>query len=58
MNDPADAQPRVDGERRRRSTVGAGDSWRGTRIHYVRREGVDATYAVAQAKLQPLFEAM
>ena len=31
--------------------VGAGDSWRDTSVFYVRRDGTDATYAVAQARL-------
>lgn len=41
-----------------RLSVGAGDSLAGTSIHYVRREGVAATYAVAQAKIRPLLDAL
>lgn len=40
-----------------RIVIGAGDVWRGTRIYYARRSGVDATFAVAQAKVRPLLEA-
>jgi hypothetical protein len=40
-----------------RIRVGAGDVFEGTRIHYARREGVDATYAIAQSKIRPLIEA-
>ena len=36
--------------------VGAGDSWRDTNVFYVRREGLDVTYAVAQSRLRPLLE--
>lgn len=36
---------------------GAGDTWKGTTIYYARRSGVDATFAVAQAKVRPLIEA-
>jgi hypothetical protein len=38
--------------------VGAGDSLWGTSIHYVRREGIAATYAVAQSKIRPLLDAL
>jgi hypothetical protein len=41
-----------------RLLVGAGDAWHGTNVVYVRREGVDATYAVAQARIRPLLEAL
>jgi hypothetical protein len=41
-----------------RIVVGAGDSYRGMNVAYVRRAGVDATYAVAQSKLQALFDAL
>jgi hypothetical protein len=48
--------------KQKRETVrilfGAGDVWRGTNIRYARRDGVEATYAVAQAKVRPLFEAL
>lgn len=39
-------------------TVGAGDAREGVRVYYVRREGIDATYAVAQAKVRALLEAV
>jgi hypothetical protein len=39
-------------------TVGAGDTREGARIYYVRREGIDATFAVAQAKVRALLEAV
>lgn len=41
-----------------RLLVGAGDSLWGTSIHYVRREGIAATYAVAQSKIRTLLEAL
>jgi hypothetical protein len=41
-----------------RITIGAGDAFRGTSIFYARREGVDATFAVAQAKVRPLLSAV
>jgi hypothetical protein len=41
-----------------RIRFGAGDVLRGTHIHYARREGALATYAVAQGKLLPLLEAV
>ncbi len=37
--------------------VGAADLWRDTRVHWVRAQGIDATFAVAQARLQPILEA-
>lgn len=36
---------------------GAGDTRKGTRVFYARREGVDATFAVAQARVRPLLDA-
>lgn len=41
-----------------RIAIGAADAFRGTAIHYARRDGVAATYALAQAKIQPLLEAL
>jgi len=38
-------------------TVGAGDVWRNSRVFYLRRQGVDATFAVARSRLGPLLEA-
>jgi hypothetical protein len=40
-----------------RIRFGAGDSWKGTSVVYARKDGVDATFAVAQAKVRPLFAA-
>lgn len=40
-----------------RILFGAGDAWRGTTIYYARRDGIDATFAVAQSKVRPLLEA-
>ena len=40
-----------------RIALGAGDAFRGTSVVYARRDGVAATYALAQAKIRPLFEA-
>lgn len=37
---------------------GAGDAFRGTSVVYVRRDGIEATYAVAQSRVRPLFEAL
>ncbi|MEO7330994.1 MAG: DUF4340 domain-containing protein [Minicystis sp.] len=41
-----------------RIVVGAGDSIEGTSVFYVRRDRIDATWAVAQAKIRPLLEAL
>jgi len=38
-------------------TFGAGDSWRGTNVFYLRVAGVDATYVIAQAKVRALLAA-
>ena len=46
------------GERPLRFRFGAGDALRATSICYARRDGVDATYAVAQAKVRALLDAM
>ena len=39
-------------------TFGAGDSWRGTSIFYLRVSGFDATYAMAQSKVRALSDAL
>jgi len=39
-----------------RIAVGAGDVFHDTNIFFVRRDGVDATFAMAQGKLRPLLE--
>jgi hypothetical protein len=36
--------------------IGKGDSWRDTNVFFARREGVDATFAIAQGKIRPLLE--
>lgn len=36
---------------------GAGDSFGGTSVVYARRDGLDVTFAVAQGKVRPLFDA-
>jgi hypothetical protein len=36
--------------------IGRGDSWRDTNVFYARREGIDATFAIAQSKLRPLLD--
>jgi hypothetical protein len=41
-----------------RLSFGAADAWQGTNVVYVRREGVDATFAVARARAQPLLDAL
>lgn len=38
--------------------IGAGDSWQGTSIHYARRDGVDATYAIARNKVRAILDAL
>ena len=37
-------------------SIGRGDAFRDTNVFYVRRNGIDATFAIAQAKLRPLFD--
>ncbi len=39
-------------------TFGAGDSWRGTSVFYLRVSGFDATYAMAQSKVRALSDAL
>ena len=39
-------------------TVGDGDSFRGIDVFYARRDGVDATYAIARSKILPLIDAL
>jgi hypothetical protein len=38
--------------------IGAGDAWQGTSIHYARRDGVDATYAIAKSKVRAILDAL
>ncbi|MCC6559272.1 MAG: DUF4340 domain-containing protein, partial [Polyangiaceae bacterium] len=40
-----------------RIAIGAGDAFRGINAVYARRDGVAATYALAQARVQPLLDA-
>ncbi|HKQ70914.1 MAG TPA: DUF4340 domain-containing protein, partial [Polyangiaceae bacterium] len=40
-----------------RFAIGRGDVWRDTSVFYLRREGVDATFVMAQSKLRPLLDA-
>jgi hypothetical protein len=47
----------LDGDKPRRIRFGAGDDLHGTRVVYARRDGVDATFAVAQSLVRPLLEA-
>jgi hypothetical protein len=37
-------------------SIGRGDAWRDTNVFYARRDGVDATFAVAQSKVRPLLD--
>jgi hypothetical protein len=39
-----------------RLLVGSGDVWRETNVFYARRDGVDATFAIAQSKVRPLLD--
>ena len=39
-----------------RVTVGRGDVWRDNSVFYVRRTGVDATFAMAQSKLRTILD--
>jgi hypothetical protein len=41
---------------RARVAIGAGDVWRGVNVYYARRDGVDATFAVARGKVRGLVE--
>jgi hypothetical protein len=46
------------GGRRLDLRFGAGDAFHGVSVYYARREGFDATFAVAQARVRPLLEAI
>ncbi len=46
------------GGKRLELRFGAGDSFRGSRVYYARRDGFAATFAVAQAHVKPLLEAV
>ncbi len=48
---------RAEGSQRPASwQVGAGDSWRGISVHYVRAEGVNATYVMARSKVRRILD--
>ena len=48
---------RAEGSQRPASwQVGAGDSWRGISVHYVRAEGIDATFVVARSKVRRILD--
>jgi hypothetical protein len=49
---------RGDPQRTVRIRLGRGDAFRGTAVVYARREGVDATYVIAQARVRPLLDAV
>jgi len=38
--------------------IGHGDAWRTMSVYYARREGIDATFAIAQSKVRPLLDAV
>jgi hypothetical protein len=40
-----------------RIAIGAGDTFKGTSVYYARRDGVAATYAIAQSRVRPLLDA-
>ncbi len=44
--------------RRMELKIGAGDAFRGDQVYYARRVGVAATFALAQARVRPLLEAV
>ncbi len=39
-------------------SFGAGDSWRGTSVFYVRVSGIDATFVMAQSKVRAVSDAL
>jgi hypothetical protein len=39
-----------------RFAIGRGDVFRGTNVYYARRDGVDATFVIAQSRVRPLLE--
>jgi hypothetical protein len=41
-----------------RIRIGRGDVWRTMNIYYARREGIDATYALAASRVKPVLTAM
>ncbi len=55
--EPPQGAPKGTARKTTRLTFGAFDSYRGARIVYVRKEGLDVTFAVAQGDLRELFSA-
>src|SRR5262249_53721678 len=55
--DPGQGAPQGAPRRTFRIAFGAGDSFRGTSVVYARRDGLDVTFAIAQGKVRPLFDA-
>ena len=41
-----------------RMSIGRRDAWQSANVYYGRREGIDATFAIAASKVQPLIDAM
>lgn len=39
-------------------SIGRSDVWRTMNVHYARREGTDATFAIAQSKVRPILEVL
>jgi hypothetical protein len=39
-----------------RIAIGRGDAFRDVTVFYARRDGIDATFAIAQSKLRPLLD--
>ena len=39
-------------------TIGRADVWRETNVYYARRKGIDATFAIARSKVQPILDAL
>ncbi|MCL2823871.1 MAG: DUF4340 domain-containing protein [Polyangiaceae bacterium] len=38
--------------------IGYGDVWRSSKVYYARIDGVDATFAIVQSRVRPLFDVM
>jgi hypothetical protein len=55
--EPEQGAPKGAAKRAIRIAFGAGDSFRGTSVVYARREGIDATFAIAQGKVRALLDA-
>lgn len=46
------------GHKTKRFRIGSGDAWNGISVHYVRVDGLDATYAVARSQVLRLLDAL